>query len=456
MQQRKHKPIEDRLYDKKGDGILWAYGSINGKAWNARTGFTAAHRDQAIAKARELERTRQLAAEGYVRPDSPEERKAQGVASRTTLKGACAELYKAAIRNGNKQSTLDFLAERCTRLIGTDEHPAFGAEFKIADFTRKHITDYVDMRLAESDSFAHRHTVQKEYRVLRQMLKICAEQGLWNGNLNELKIDAFKKSRSYYAPGERWLEEIEHIEAFVAQVSSGEGVCQRSARNTTGKAWTVKSTVRVDRKLHVLAYVNSGMRRGELFTIYKHHVSLRKKTAAVNYPKDQVPSDAERRKGKTISSKRVLGLNAVLLEVFERKMRDAKVGEPLFEPWPNARRDILAAWKRARAQLIADATEPGTKAARELATELDATLPHKLTHNDLRRTFCSQMAKAGVPLQTCADILGHEDIAMVRAVYRRVAPAELQAAMDMMPAMSLPPLKLQRPASARSAKRKAG
>jgi hypothetical protein len=75
------------------------------------------------------------------------------------------------------------------------------------------------------------------------------------------------------------------------------------------------------------------------------------------------------------------------------------------------------------------------------------TLPHSLSLNDLRRTFCSQMAKAGVPLQTCADLLGHTDDTMVKRVYRRCAPALLQAAMDMMPAMALPVVQLKAPNS---------
>jgi integrase len=45
-------------------------------------------------------------------------------------------------------------------------------------------------------------------------------------------------------------------------------------------------------------------------------------------------------------------------------------------------------------------------------------------------------------LQTCADLLGHTDDTMVKLVYRRCAPVQLQAAMEMMPAMALPVVKL--------------
>jgi integrase len=67
--------------------------------------------------------------------------------------------------------------------------------------------------------------------------------------------------------------------------------------------------------------------------------------------------------------------------------------------------------------------------------DLDETLPVRLTFNDLRRTFCSLMRNAGVSFEDCADLLGHEDITMVRQVYGRAASKTLKAAIARMPAM---------------------
>jgi integrase len=78
----------------------------------------------------------------------------------------------------------------------------------------------------------------------------------------------------------------------------------------------------------------------------------------------------------------------------------------------------MLAWKRARAKLN------------------DDELPHRLTFNDLRRTFCSLLRNAGVSLEDCADLLGHADITMVRQVYGHASKKTLKSAIAKMPSMS--------------------
>ena len=77
---------------------------------------------------------------------------------------------------------------------------------------------------------------------------------------------------------------------------------------------------------------------------------------------------------------------------------------PPFAPWPNARRDIIAACKRAKVP--------------------------EVTWNDLRRTFASRLVQAGVPPHIVAKLLGHRTTAMVDKVYGRQTVESLETLLD--------------------------
>lgn len=429
------KPIEERLFLR--NGVWCVHGYAHGKPWNKSTGFAEADRDQAIARARELEAQKLMAPQDRGAHEASElARQRAQKAQRLTLSQACDQLFAYDIRENSKPKTVAFHAERCASLIRT-----LGSDTLLATIAdRPTLLEYFTRRL-DGLTLKQRHTVQKDYRVLRMILRLCQEAGLWEGDLDKLQFDFFRKSTSkYYAPGETWLDEIEYIDALVEEISSGRALVKRGKRNSAGRAWVQRARVNVDRKLHVLTYINLGLRDEELLTIYPHHVSLKNKTVAINFPRDATPDEAEQRKGKTIDAKRVLGLNAVMQEVFKRKLKDADPEKPLFEPWGKSDRDLKAAWRRARQNLIQRRLDQGDERA---AKRLNMVLPTSLCLNDLRRTFCSQMAKAGVPLQTCADLLGHTDDTMVKRIYRRCLPSQLQPAMELMPAMALPVVPLK-------------
>ena len=138
------------------------------------------------------------------------------------------------------------------------------------------------------------------------------------------------------------------------------------------------------------------------------------------------------------------------------RLRGAPAGVPLFTEWGLGNRDLRANWQRARKWLIANAP------SKREAAELDATLPRSMTFNHLRRTFCSQMRNAGVSLDDCAKLLGHEDRTMVELVYGVTAMATLHRAVTKLPAMALPPERLPQspravaPAQASPARRTKG
>jgi integrase len=63
-----------------------------------------------------------------------------------------------------------------------------------------------------------------------------------------------------------------------------------------------------------------------------------------------------------------------------------------------------------------------------------AGIPHVST-NDLRRTFVSWLANAGVPELTVVRLVGHNSSAMVRRVYAQLAPATLAEAVARLPSV---------------------
>lgn len=233
---------------------------------------------------------------------------------------------------------------------------------------------YTVTRLTEG---ADRHTIQKEHRVLRQALKLAGY------DTSKFKVDGFVSSKNFYVPGDVWLEEVTHIFALLDELDP-------------------------TRRDDVLTCVNTGLRRRELLTITKGRVNLKKRELYVD--------ELDHITLKTTGAKRVLPLNDVMVSILSR--RDG------FSEWHSGNRDLNSAWKRARAKLVSN------------DADLDETLPARLTFNDLRRTFCSLMRNAGVSFEDCADLLGHEDITMVRQVYGRAASKTLKAAIAKMPSMS--------------------
>lgn len=78
---------------------------------------------------------------------------------------------------------------------------------------------------------------------------------------------------------------------------------------------------------------------------------------------------------------------------------------PPFRRWPNARRDLARACKRAGVPVV--------------------------TWNDLRRTFASLLVRSGVAPHVVARLLGHTTTAMVDRVYGRTDAGDLATLLDM-------------------------
>lgn len=88
------------------------------------------------------------------------------------------------------------------------------------------------------------------------------------------------------------------------------------------------------------------------------------------------------------------------------------------QPWPNSRRDLAAACKRAT-------VGTGKKKRKGMPP---------VTSNDLRRTFCSWLIQEGADLLSVAKMMGHTSTRMVEQVYAQLRDEDLVRAIEKMPA----------------------
>lgn len=148
----------------------------------------------------------------------------------------------------------------------------------------------------------------------------------------------------------------------------------------------------------VLVALNTGLRRGELFSLDWDNVNLPGKMLTVT------AGNAKSRKARHIP------LNAEALKVLKRWKKQGS-GEGLVFPGAAGERmtNINKSWDG-------------------LVTE--AKLPDFRFH-DLRHDFASKLVMAGVDLNTVRELLGHADIAMTLR-YSHLAPAKLAAAVAML------------------------
>lgn len=351
----KRSPLEKRLRLRRGCKVYVFWGyDYLGKRYETTTHQT--DWKAALNAAREIERVRAAAPVDAV------------IVNVCTLEGAFSLLAAHDVRVGAKPNTVRFHTDRSKHLLRLLGETTACTSVDLATLEK-----YTDKRLIEK---ADRHTIQKEHRVLRQALRLAG------CDVSGLKVAGFVRRKHFYKPGCTWLESAEHVQALLAEVCP-------------------------TRRDDIMIYVNLGVRRRELLTLTRARVDLRKRTVRVE-ELDEVTV-------KTEQSERTLDLNDNVLPIFTRRVR---VEGPLFSEWGSGNRDLMLAWKRARAKLN------------------DDELPHRLTFNDLRRTFCSLLRNAGVSLEDCADLLGHADITMVRQVYGHASKKTLKSAIAKMPSMS--------------------
>lgn len=388
----KRNALEDRLYQRGRIWWFWAW-DYAGKRYADTT--HQSDKKAALAYARVEERRRAV-------PPDPNAAKPEALG--LTLGQAIKLLRADDIRNGASKSTLTVHANRGRHLVayfGQDRCVAPG-QFELTDSNA-----YTDHRLAEPKrphpdaDIKRRNSIAQEFTTLIHALRVAKANGLYDADPGRLRPQAFRKQARFYKPGDGWLRTAQQCDALVAHV----------CRSRTDKP-------RIDRRLHVLAYLHTGVRRNELGLIKPEHVHL---DAGHVYIAGT----------KTTGAKRNVSLSPTAREVFARALKGAKRGQPVFAPWPGINRELREGWRDARAWLTETAGEDSV-----------AGTPIDLKPNDLRRTFCSMLAAAGVPLHVCADLMGHKSLTMIMQVYRQVCPSANADAVAKLPALTLPTIDL--------------
>lgn len=152
---------------------------------------------------------------------------------------------------------------------------------------------------------------------------------------------------------------------------------------TWGEYLALRAQLSEERRDYLDAYVYTGARRSELYSLTAHDL------------------DGERlriRGTKTASAWRWVPVAEPLRPVLERRAKSC--AGPLFPKWGKDTRDLALACGRAKIAPVSP--------------------------NDLRRTFCSWLANAGVSPLVAARLMGHTSTRMVERVYARLG-VEIQA-----------------------------
>lgn len=221
-----------------------------------------------------------------------------------------------------------------------------------------HTEDYVQVRRREGASL---HTIKKEILTLTSAIRRAAKRGeyVMIQDPTHLVPDTLE---NVYQPRKRWLTREEYA-LLLGELSP-------------------------DRQDYVRAYVHTGLRRAELFSLRaEHYVPARMEI--------HVPGT------KTEAAARVVPLSLTAAGIVRRRV-EARPEGPLFPEWVNMRRDLLRACK--------------------------AVGIAPVTANDLRRSFASWLSNADVPAKVIADLMGHETTSMVSAVYGHISRERLESA----------------------------
>lgn len=365
---------------KRGN-IYWASGyDRHGQRWRRST----KQRDRIAAQAVAAQIERELALDA----DQPRD-------EACTLAVALSLTIRHATKASRAEGTIEFLttkARHLVRLIGDKKR-----------CSRIELSDTMSYYHKRLDEGASPHTVSHELRVLVQALRRASKLGLYRPLIDPgmLKPDEL---RGAYVPRERWLPVPEYQALLVALDPE-----------------RTKHSRSEDRRDYVIMWCSTGLRESELYGLEPRDVDFASGVLHV-------------RGTKTAKAKRTIPLTPTALEVLER--RKGKV--PMFPRWTTCQRDLMLACLRIEAALNPTLEGPERNAmGRVVGGKRNRVRPANafdpVSPNDLRRTFASWLAQAGVPLHHAAKLMGHGSTAMLERVYARLAPETLRAAVAMLP-----------------------
>lgn len=331
---------------------------------------------------------------------------------RLALDDACVLMLEAAERSQRSPHTLKFLETKSRHLLRV-----LGASKRCSDITLTDTTKYTDTRISEG---ASRHTALLEIRTLVQALRRAAKMGKFVPRVDPLHLKP-DELQGAYVPRERWLPQPE-LDTLLAELAP-------------------------DRQDYVLVMAWCGLRLSELLGLKAGDVDLKGNELVL-------------RGTKTKGARRRIPLAPVARQTLKKRVDGVPAARGIFPPWGNVQRDLDAACLRIEARLNPGWSRPPGRAAklqpkkRGAAKDSGAVAPKRdvkgrppakrdrarppvrfdtVTPNDLRRTFASWLANAGVPQQQARELMGHASTAMLDKVYARLAPQTLHTAIAMLP-----------------------
>lgn len=284
-------------------------------------------------------------------------------------------------RRGRAGATLEFYLRKAAPLL-RELGSRMAHELTPAD-----LEAYIDHRrgmipVVKGRRPARLATVAKELGLLRSALK-AARTGL---DLAAL----FPALGGTYVPRDRALSHAEYRSLLLAmdpERSFPPGKGQRKRRRPRNGG----------RRDYLTAWCYLGVRESELYAL---------RTADLTETAVHIPGK------KTRQADRWIPISPEVAEVLKRRAEAAGEG-PLFPLWRNVRQDLIDACERAGVA--------------------------RVSCNDLRRTFATWLAEAGVPEAVTASLLGHASTAMVRRVYTRIGRAAQVQAIASLPRFGAAP-----------------
>ena len=271
-----------------------------------------------------------------------------------TIDGALACLLDTSIANGRADGTVTMYGQKAGHLVRV-----LGHALDVNSLTLDLVQSYVRDRRREGAALS---TVNKDLITLRAALNLARSRGLYHGTVD----DVIPALNVRYEPRERYLADEAELHRLCAELQP-------------------------HRQLWVAVAIYSGARLSEVSKLDWSDVRWTSSPVSVLI-----------RGKKTAKSKREIPLATELVKLLWGVRQPSG---PIVGAWPNCRRDLAEACKRAG---IA-----------------------RVSPNDLRRTFASWLKQRGVDSAVVARLLGHTSTKMVDAVYGRLDLATLGAAVGL-------------------------
>jgi integrase len=245
-----------------------------------------------------------------------------------------------------------------------------------------------------------RSTVNRDVSALRAALARAVE---W-GTLSAMPLGKIKRSAEDENAVVRYLSDDE--EAGLRAALSARDETRRTARESANvwrrergyDEWPAYGTYTDHVTPLVLLAVNTGLRRGELLKLRWREVDLQRRILTV------------RGEGAKTGQTRHVPLNSEAIQVM-------KAWRPIA---------LEAQWCVFGGS---ESSKPLVAIKKGWATVLKAAKVRSFRFHDLRHTFASKLAMAGVDLNTVRELLGHRSIAMTLR-YAHLAPEHKAAAVE--------------------------